>query len=84
MSEKFDPIRFAALEARVEALEKGRSGRKAKPILVSAENVCALDPTRDSAECPDASLYRRNQGCLGKACFAASSQYYKDRRKADG
>jgi hypothetical protein len=68
--------RIATLEAKVEYLEKGRSGRKGKPILVSVENVCGVDPAIDSSTCPDASLYRRQQGCQGVACSKKSSEYY--------
>jgi hypothetical protein len=71
---------FTQLEKRVEALEKTRSGRKGRPILISAEGVCGLDPDRDSVTCPDATLYRRNQGCMGTACMAKASKYYSDRR----
>jgi len=68
--------RLSTLEAKVEALESGRSGRKALPILVKAEGICGVDPAGDSAICPHASLYRRQQGCLGNACKDKSSQYY--------
>jgi hypothetical protein len=68
--------RIATLEAKVEYLEKGRSGRKPKPILCSVEGICGVDPTIDSSTCPDASLYRRQQGCQGAACTQKSSEYY--------
>jgi hypothetical protein len=71
-----DRARLTALEQRVESLEKGRSGRKGKPIVVSAEGVCGIDPDRNSKTCPDASLYRRNKGCLGTACQMKSTRYY--------
>jgi hypothetical protein len=72
--------RVAALEARLDKLEHYRKGgRPAKPILVKAEGVCGIDPERDSTTCPDASLYRRRQGCQGRACAQASSEYYRDR-----
>lgn len=72
--------RIATLEARVDYLEKGRSGRKPKPILVSVEGVCGVDPAIDSATCPNASLYRRQQGCMGVACTQKSSEYYANYR----
>ena len=72
--------RLTTLEAKVEALESGRSGRKALPILCSVEGVCGVDPTLDSAICPHASLYRRQQGCLGVACKQKSSEYYANYR----
>lgn len=75
-----DHTRLTSLEKRVDALEKTRSGRRGKPILVSTMGVCGIDPERDSETCPDASLYRRNQGCLGTACLARASKYYSDRR----
>jgi hypothetical protein len=71
---------FTQLEKRVEALEKHRSGRKGRPILVSEVGVCGLDPERNSTLCPDATLYRRNQGCQGEACLKKASKYYSDRR----
>jgi hypothetical protein len=74
--------RIATLEARVEYLEKGRSGRKPKPILCSVEGVCGVDPTIDSSTCPNASLYRRQQGCQGVACVQKSSEYYSEYRAA--
>jgi hypothetical protein len=74
-------VRVAKLEKTVEAIQKGRSGRRGKPILVSIEHVCGVDPKRDSAKCPDASLYRRQKGCLGDACIKKSSQYYSEYRQ---
>jgi hypothetical protein len=74
-------LRLAALEQRVETLEKGRPGRRGKPILVSVEGVCGVDPTRDSSTCDDASLYRRQKGCQGTACKQASSDYYANYRR---
>lgn len=68
--------RLATLEAKVEALEGGRSGRKAMPIIVSAAGICGVDPSIDSSTCPHASLYRRQKGCQGAACAQKSSEYY--------
>jgi hypothetical protein len=68
------------LTARVTQLESQRKGgRPAKKITVHVEGVCGVDPDRDSSTCPDASLYRRRQGCQGIACARASSEYYKER-----
>lgn len=69
-------LRVAAIEERLDSLEKGRSGRRAKPILVSHVGICGVEPKRDSASCPDASLYRRQKGCMGTACLQKSSEYY--------
>ena len=77
-------LRVTALEERVESLEKGRSGRRGKPILVSIEGVCGVDPKRESSQCPDASLYRRQKGCMGEACLAKAAEYYSDYRKTRG
>lgn len=74
-------LRVKKLEQRVEALEKGRSGRRGKPILVSEEAVCGVDPERDSTTCPDASIYRRQKGCLGTACKQKSAEYYAEYRR---
>jgi len=74
-------LRVAQLEERVEALEKGRSGRRGKPILVSVEGYCGVDPERDSTTCPDASIYRRQKGCLGTACRQKSAEYYAEYRE---
>lgn len=68
------------LKARVESLEKERPGRKPLPIVVSEEHVCGVDPDRDSATCPDASLYRRQKGCKGDRCVSISQEYYGARR----
>jgi hypothetical protein len=73
--------RVEALEERVAALEGERPGRKPLPILVSADGVCGVDPERNAALCPDASLYRRRKGCLGTACQQASIDYYDNYRK---
>ena len=73
--------RFAALEARVAKLEGERTGRKGRPVLISMEGVCALDPQRESSTCPDANPYRRQQGCQGDACVRLTSEYYKEYRQ---
>jgi hypothetical protein len=74
--------RLATLEQRVAALEGGRSGRKALPIIVSEKGVCGVNPDSDSTECPHASIYRHQKGCRGTACEVAASNYYKEYRKA--
>lgn len=80
--------RLAAVEEQVKAqdeqisfLLKGRPGRKYLPIVKSEDHVCGVDPDRDSETCPDASLWRRNKGCLGDACVAVSTEYYRNYRK---
>lgn len=72
--------RVSALEEQVGFLLKGRPGRRVKPVLVSEEHVCGIDPDRDSASCADASLWRRSKGCKGDACVALSSEYYRNYR----
>lgn len=74
--------RLARLEARLDTLEGGRPGRKPLPIVVSEEHVCGVDPERNSAKCKDASLYRRQKGCLGDACQKKYDDYYTEYRKA--
>lgn len=74
--------RLASLEQRVHELERGKSrGRQAKPILVSAEGICGLEPAIDSATCPYASIYRKQKGCKGAACVLAASTYYENYRR---
>jgi hypothetical protein len=77
--------RVALLEARIDKLEKkrGKGGRPAKKILVSAVGVCGLDPSRDSSTCEDANLYRRRQGCQGTACVSKAAAYYTEYRNAE-
>lgn len=72
--------RLMVLEAKVEALEGGRSGRKPLPIIVSIDGICGADPSIDSSTCPHASLYRRQKGCKGEACKRESSEYYSKYR----
>jgi len=69
-----------ALQEQVEQLKASRPGRRAKKIVVSERGVCGVDPTRDAATCPDASLYRRQLGCLGTACVGLASEYYRNYR----
>jgi hypothetical protein len=81
---KSNEARLASLEARVDRLEGGRSGRKALPILVTEENVCGIDPDSDSTTCPHASIYRHQKGCRGVACVEKTSAYYKEYRSKEG
>ena len=74
-------LRFLVLEARVDALERTRPGRKGKSIIISEEDVCGVDPTRDSATCPDGTLWRRQKGCLGVACQREYQKYYEEYRE---
>lgn len=80
MNESAIEARLAALEARVGALEGERPGRKRLHIMVSLDDVCGIDPQRNSRTCEDASLYRRQQGCLGIACKREASQYWAEYR----
>jgi hypothetical protein len=81
MSDDLDlTLRVAALEERMDHMEKGLSGRRGLPILVSLDGICGVDPKRDSTICPDASLYRRQKGCMGDACKAKSAKYYSGYR----
>ena len=73
--------RVARLEAKVELLESERPGRKPKPIVVSIEGVCGINPKQDSTTCPDASLYRYQHGCKGTKCKQINTVYYRARRR---
>ena len=73
--------RIKALEQHVDTLLGGRPGRKKIPVTHSERGVCGIDPNIDSASCPHASVYRRQQGCMGDACMRASSEYYKEYRQ---
>ena len=78
-------LRYAvtALEQRVEALEAERPGRKAKPLVaLRQDGVCAVSPDIDSSTCPDASIFRYQQGCHGNKCKAKQHAAY-ERRKAN-
>ena len=72
--------RVAALEKQVDFLSKERPGRKMKPNLKSSPGVCGLDPHRDSTTCPDASIYRYQQGCQGDKCVKINHDYYAEYR----
>ena len=67
-----------ALNIRIEAAKTGK--RRTRVPLVSEVNVCGLHPEIDSAVCPNANVYRFQQGCMGTACVEKNRQYYADRR----
>ena len=70
------------LKVRVRSLEAERPGRKPRPLIATKQfDVCALDPKRNSARCPDASIYRYQNGCHGAACRLMQHEAY-ERRKA--
>ena len=68
-----------ALNVRITAME-ARKARKPKTLQVSEAGTCGLNPEINSAVCPNSSLYRFQQGCLGTACVEKNRQYYADRR----
>jgi hypothetical protein len=72
--------RFAALEARIDFLEKERPGRRMKPNITSKPGVCGINPEQDSKTCPDASIYRYQQGCQGAKCGQINRDYYAEYR----
>jgi len=72
--------RISVVEEQVDHLLKGRPGRRLQPIIRSEHGVCGIDPERDSASCPDASLWRRAKGCQGDACVVIASEYYRNYR----
>lgn len=76
-------LRYAvtALEQRVEALEANRPGRKAKPLVaLRQDGICAVSPDIDSVTCPDASIFRYQQGCHGDKCKAKQHDAYQRRK----
>jgi hypothetical protein len=71
-----------ALNKRVESLEASRPGRKAKPLIaLRQDGVCAVSPDIDSSECPNASIFRYQQGCHGTACKARQHNAYERRKQ---
>jgi hypothetical protein len=71
------------LVKRVDALEANRPGRKAKPLVaLRQDGVCAVNPDIDSATCPDASIFRYQQGCHGTHCKAKQHAAYERRKGA--
>ena len=70
----------AELTERIEHLESSRPGRKALP-MTPIEGLCAVEPGRDPSTCPNASLYRRQQGCTGVGCKLAASKYWSEYRR---
>ena len=64
-------------------LESERPGRKAKPLIaLRQDGVCAVSPDINSAGCPDASIFRYQQGCHGTACKLKQHAAYERRRDA--
>jgi hypothetical protein len=74
--------RVSVLEDKVDFLLKGRPGRRYLPVTVSEKGVCGVDPTRDSATCEDASLWRKSKGCRGTACTTKATEYFANYRAA--
>lgn len=72
--------RVAGLEQKISLLEKERPGRRIKPNMIKQKGVCGLDPTRDSATCPDASIYRHQNNCRGTLCEKINADYYQKYR----
>jgi hypothetical protein len=65
-----------------QAQRPQKPGRKAKLMVqTNSPGVCGLDPDRDDTTCPDAGVYRYQQGCKGTACVAANTAYYANRRR---
>jgi hypothetical protein len=76
--------RIAALEQRVSLLERERPGRRLRPNVTSQSGVCGINIDCDSKKCPDASIYRYQQGCLGDKCVKINRDYYtayREKRK---
>jgi cell division septum initiation protein DivIVA len=67
------------LSERVDALEHRRS-TKATPVLVKEVGVCGLNPEINSGACPNATVYRHQQGCMGTACTEVNRKYYAEYR----
>ena len=74
---------LASVKQQLAALEAKRPGRKRVPIVVSEVGICGIDPERDAASCPDASIYRRQQGCKGTACMNVTSAYWASYRNKE-
>lgn len=73
--------RLDQLEEDVASLKKNKPGRRAKVLTnLRQSGVCALHEDMDSAECPDANVYRHQQGCRGTACVKANQEYYAEYR----
>lgn len=67
------------MSERIARLE-GKSRREAKVPLVKETGVCGLNPEIDSAVCPNATVYRHQQGCMGTACTEVNRRYYAEYR----
>lgn len=82
-TDRLDAIeaRLDAVETEVELIKASRPGKKAKPLVKSEIGVCGLDPTRDSAQCEEATIYRYQKGCRGTRCVEINRQYYQEYRE---
>jgi hypothetical protein len=70
------------LKARIDVLEqRGRAGRKPKPLLSKDAGTCGIDPDSDDKTCASASVYRYQQGCRGAACVDVNQTYYAQYRE---
>ncbi len=73
--------RLSDLETEVSLLKRNKPGRRAKTLSnLKQPGVCAIDSDIDSATCPDANVYRHQQGCRGTACVRVNAEYYDDYR----
>jgi hypothetical protein len=69
--------RLDQLEADVAGLKRNKPGRKAAVLTnLRMPGVCAMHADIDSAECPDANVYRHQQGCRGTGCVRENQEYY--------
>ena len=70
------------LKSRTELLEqRNRAGRKPKPLLSTDAGTCGIDPESDDKACPNASVYRYQQGCRGASCVDVNQTYYAQYRE---
>ena len=74
--------RLARVEARLDSLEGGRPGRKPKPIVVSEEHVCGVDPRCDPGHLPRRFAVPPSEASKGDRCIALTTKYYDDYRKS--
>jgi hypothetical protein len=69
--------RLDVLETEVASLKRNKPGRRAAVLTnLHQPGVCAMHEGIDSAECPNANVYRHQQGCRGTACVRENSEYY--------
>lgn len=82
VADLFDRVDALAKQVGVisERLEEVERKRRVKPRTVSELGVCALNPEIDSSVCPNATVYRHQQGCQGKSCKDVSRRYYAEYR----